>query len=90
MGEVAEADGVADDETAAVWFYDTEEHFDEGGLAGAVGSDDAHLLIAGEVIVKIFQNHSFRGTGVILAWWEGLGDVFCLEYLGTDVGAVKL
>ena len=90
LGEIAEADGLADDEAAAVGFDEPEQHLDEGGFAGAVGPYDAHLLVAREVVVEVAEDDFGLAGGVPFACGEDLADVLCLEDLGADVGAVEL
>ena len=48
LGHVAHADPAAEDAAAAVWLLDSRQDPEEGGLAGAIGSDEAHLIAVHE------------------------------------------
>ena len=76
LGVVAETDCCADVEGSAVGWHFAKEHLDECGFAGAVVAHDAHLLVAGEVVVEVLEYDFIAETFV---------HVCRLEYLATDV-----
>ena len=81
LREVAEANGVADNDATLVDRHLTKQHLDEGRLARAVVAHDAHLLEAREVVVEVPGN-----DGVAIA----LRYVLALEDLGADVDVAGL
>ena len=78
---VAEADGLADDEAAAVGLHQAEQHLDERALPRSVSPDDAKLLVAREVVVEVLEDDAVS---------EAFADVFRLEDFAADVGGLRL
>ena len=73
---VAEAHRLAYVEMSLVGCQLAQQELDEGGFARAVIACDAHLLIAGETVVEVFQNGFLS---------ECFRHVLCHEYLRADV-----
>ena len=78
---VAEADGLAHIEGAAVRLLQAHQDFDERGFPGAVVADDAHLLVAGEDVREMIQDADIPVC---------LAEVVRLEYLVADVSGFHL
>ena len=81
LREIAEAHGLADVEPAAVGLLYAKQQFYEGALAGSVVADDAHLFVAGEVVVEVFKN----GYRVLFSIAKSLRDILTLENFAADV-----
>ena len=77
LREIAKAHRLANVELTRVRWHDTEEHFDERRLAGAVVADNAHLLEPREVVVEVVEDDLV----IALRVGEFLGDILALKDL---------
>ena len=81
LAVIAPADSLADVEAARVRLHQAEQQLDECRFARAVVADYADLLIAGEGIVPVAENHLVA---------ESLGDMPRIENLRADVARLHL
>ena len=78
---IAPFHGLARVDAARIGLQAVQQNLDERGLAHAVGTDDSHLLIAGEGVAPVPQYYLVA---------EGLAYVFSFEYLGADVAGLHV
>ena len=81
LGKIAEANSIANVESATIWRYHSQKHLDKGGFARAVIADDTHLLETGKVVVEILKDDLIV---------ERLRDILALKNLRTNVHITRL
>ena len=81
LGKIAEANSIANVESATIWRYHSQEHLDESGFARAVIANDTHLLETGEVVVEILKDDLVV---------ERLRDILALKNLRTNIHITRL
>ena len=69
---IAETDGLADFQLAAVRFLFPHQNLDEGRLTGTVVSHDTHLLVTGEDVGEIIQDLQVAETLVQMVCLKNL------------------
>ena len=79
LREISELHGFSDDKASLADGHFAEEHFDESGFSRTVVSDDAHLFVAGEIVIEVAQN-----DGSVL---KDFGHILCLKDFAADVSA---
>ena len=76
---VGELDGLAHLKGTTVDLLQPHDKTEEGGLAGAVGADDAHDAVRRQHEVEVGEEHLVA---------KGLADVLCLDDLVAEAGSV--
>ena len=82
LREIAEAHGLSNVKASVVGLFQSEQHLDKGGFSCAVVAHDAHLLIAGKIVVEILEND--------IVFTPCLRDILTLEYLAADINIARL
>ena len=75
LAVIAEANGFAYVDHAAVGSFDARQQLEQRRLAAAVVAHDPQLFVAGEVVVELVEDHHVA---------EAFAHVAGLEYLGAD------